>query len=268
MKMKKCMLTLIVVLAITLPSAYAGLVTPAVETANTFGLYNMEETVVAGNGTVVVLDHDAAYPRSGTDWNTIDPDAVGGTGITQVSSRSGFGQAWLFDGVNDYAWSSNAPLVPDSINIQAWVWISSYDTTKPKWIIAGGGAYNLYAEASSTTLTWAPRTTNDGTLYAKASIANDTWQFIDAVFDNGVSTLTVYNEDGSIRDNASRTAASDKVLRLAGQHQYRHLGGFGANNYFKGMMDDVQIATSVIPEPATIALLSLGGLLLRRKKCD
>jgi hypothetical protein len=40
----------------------------------------------------------------------------------------------------------------------------------------------------------------------------------------------------------------------------------GSGNTFNGRIDDLRLYNSVVPEPATLTLLALGGLLLRRKK--
>ncbi len=85
----------------------------------------------------------------------------------------------------------------------------------------------------------------------------------------------IYYIDGSEVDRAANTQTGNYVTDIdhvsIGKHSYR-----GADRaFFNGTIDDVQIydealdadaVAGIVPEPATVLMLALGGLMLRRKR--
>jgi hypothetical protein len=85
------------------------------------------------------------------------------------------------------------------------------------------------------------------------------------------SEISIYLDGAPV---FSDTTEVDSVITTAPMTFGRST--YWASQYFEGMIDEVriydrtlnasEIATLSVPEPATILLLSLGGILLRRKQ--
>jgi hypothetical protein len=90
-----------------------------------------------------------------------------------------------------------------------------------------------------------------------ALMKQDQWAFLELYYDGaGEVSLRV---DGSAWYPKSWTPGNDTTAMVS-------LGGSDTTNYsFNGYLDDVKFYDT-IPEPTTIALLGLGGLLLRRRR--
>ena len=85
--------------------------------------------------------------------------------------------------------------------------------------------------------------------------------------------------DGQFQSQVSHIPAYPLILDNGGSSDYRIDIGARTrkNNYFKGAIDDVRIYDRAlsseevgqlytVPEPATMILLGLGGLLIRKRK--
>ena len=100
---------------------------------------------------------------------------------------------------------------------------------------------------------------NSGNYY---TIAGSGWYTLQQIFyDDGGNVsvdMILLDSTGSQLWNVTRTS-SDDIATTAGGHRY---GWFTYNNIDGLALDN----TSMVPEPATMVLLGLGGLLIRRKK--
>jgi hypothetical protein len=173
-----------------------------------------------------------------------------------------------FDGVNDYGQMYATKAMPrTTFDIQFWMNISSDPTgdgVVEKWIFETSNPARIFANNAGNLLTWVVQDTTAKSFYTQVDITPNQWIYVHAAFDQGSQLLEVFNANGS------RIGYSTNTTDAAMLYNYTprpYLGGFGTARYFKGAIDDVMISSAVIPvpEPATIALLSLGGLLISRK---
>jgi len=80
------------------------------------------------------------------------------------------------------------------------------------------------------------------------------WQYIEAIYDGATMQLITEAE----------TVSADGVGEFTPNRRNIYVGCRKNKNPYTGLMDEVKL--SWIPEPATLALLGIGGLLLRRKR--
>jgi hypothetical protein len=100
-------------------------------------------------------------------------------------------------------------------------------------------------------------------IITSGALTASVWQHVVAsVTPQGVMDVSVYALNGSLIGSATGNLTSG-TFNQASRTMYFGSNG-GTSNFYTGRLDEVKV--SYIPEPATLALLGLGGLLLRKKK--
>ena len=91
------------------------------------------------------------------------------------------------------------------------------------------------------------------------------WHHIVTAFDEVAGTQN-YTIDGITISGANAGTLNQSAGDLY-VGAYSGVGTYGGNYSWHGYIDDLKIydVATIVPEPATLALIGLGGLLLRRK---
>ena len=207
-----------------------------------------------GSGTIA---HDSAGHNNGTlvhgpSWTT---GRIGG--------------ALSFDGANDYVALSSFNVNTNHGTIALWFktsgdfsgnygyqgYLISDGSTVTKYLTLEGGGTHSYRIAGET------NTQDDYFVGTPATFAGP-WNHIAVSFDN--KTATTYL-NGEFLQTMSVTNSSLTLDRIGGL----------PSEFYNGLMDDVRIydnalsqsdIRAIMPEPATLFLLGLGAVMLRRRR--
>jgi hypothetical protein len=232
---------------------------PLADDSSTVGLWHMDSS-----SSGIVLDDDSSNPARNNNLS------ISNGAVITTGSQGIYGEALSFDGTNDFAtaaWNGGSSFILDGWfkpgNITAF---SPARTAFQMYRVAvlnfrGGGlrfaAYNNAATPASTEI-------------IVAGVANNTWCHVIASVDvAGAMALFVYNADGSLLGSAVGNTPGIGGLHLDFPRTM-YIGAAGgtvggtATTPYVGLIEDLKVSN--VPEPATLALLGLGSLLLRKKK--
>lgn len=163
------------------------------------------------------------------------------------------GQAFSFDGVNDYVAISNAPSLTlnAQFTIEFWMRPSvsiSPATTNAPYLLAKGpndsiGFANSDGRIEVRGIT--PR------LYSSTSTWNaGTWYHIALTFDaTGYKLFINGVQEGSVTNSYSILSSSNDLS----------LGGHGPSNFFNGQLDEVTINSRALTAPEILAIYNAGS---------
>lgn len=222
-----------------------------------------------------------ADDSAGSADGTLMDDATYGVGPTYGGKN--FGQALSLDGDGDYMdCGATFASVTASTTKTITAWAKS-DTADYSGQAAGNGRIiTLHREsgysgfsmlANGSPSTWQGLYAIAGNLYnyidSGLSVTANEWAHIALVQDGA----GVYIYINGVLANSSTDAAAPTMRRLVNADIGSYWGGY--SSFFDGFIDDVRIydhalsqseIQAVIPEPATLLLLGLGGLALLRKR--
>ncbi|MGD0078375.1 MAG: LamG domain-containing protein [Sedimentisphaerales bacterium] len=217
-------------------------------------VFGMAATNVASADLVAQWDFSGnANDVSGNGYNGIV------YGATLTTDRFGNpNSAYSFDGLNDYIDipGSESLNLAGGFELEAWVRFTGTDWSNQiisKHISGTGGGYFLSAERDNTFLFYI---NGDGPV-TQETYNDGQWHHVLGVYDGTTQYLYV---DSFLVDQHAKTYT---LFSTATVHIGGGLDGYD-NGCFIGDIDDVRIYE--IPEPATLFLLTLGGLLMRKRK--
>lgn len=174
------------------------------------------------------------------------------------------GEALSFDGSDDMCYTPFTTWgEQESLRIEMWF---KAETDRTQTLLSVNTAYPWEIRLSSTAVTFYPwfRNSSDDSsagVYNPAAVSyvQGEWNHIVAEVLDGQISLTV-------NSGSSTRSYNPDNLYLAGSANYVVMGCSQAGTrHFDGLIDEVLIST-YIPEPATLVLLALGGITLRRRR--
>jgi hypothetical protein len=201
----------------------------------------------------------AYYPFSG---NANDLSGNNNNGVVNgallTSDRFGNSDsAYLFDGSNDYIEvpDSDSLDIMEKIYISAWIFptdVSGYRIIVSKYKDYEGMSYLLELRYGKPY--FVPR--YDGGVLGNTDIQANNWYHIEGIYDGTLARIYVNGVLDVETALSGQIPVTSQPLNIGRQAD----NGIGQ---FAGVIDEVIIA---IPEPATLLLLTFGGLILRRRK--
>ncbi|MFA5206210.1 MAG: LamG domain-containing protein [Lentisphaeria bacterium] len=287
-------LTALGVLALGIAPAGAGYV-DVVTADNPVAYWRLGEA----SGTSTAADasgnsHTANYGGSPT---------LGVTGA--ITSAPASNQAVTLNGSSQYAQVDNAgagtAFVPGSGNWTMECWVKTTSAQQGvfmAWYVGGvgnhggGGLYDLYMQTDGT-VKGLLRGDSDNVVSVTTSttINNGSWHQVVGVLNRTTNTFALY-VDGQFNVSSDASTLGDitgnqsdgplQAVPFTIGRAYTTLDDVGGYSYFSGTLDEVALyasalsasdvlehynaATTVVPEPATLGLLALGGLFVLRRR--
>ncbi len=192
----------------------------------------------------------------------VDPVAAG---IGYAAGNSAFGNCLRLDGINDSVTIANASLNfnPADVRIESWFMA---DTAKDGQILFDRwGQIVIYTDASKIRIQ-VGKTTDTGVVAAFYNFNYSTVGANPTAWTHLAVEVVGEDLDVYLNGTLAGSALLDNQL-LAPSKTTTYIGRryTGEVNNFAGYIDEFRI-TQATPEPATLALLGLGALTLRRKR--
>ncbi len=228
-----------------------------------------------------------AYYNFEGNANDVSGNGYDGTvhGATTVTGRSGAGQAYSFDGTNDYIKISLSinPADYPQLTMGAWVKadaanLLSNSNQRHQVLSHDNGGYDRTLgidyrghNANNPGPGWSAFS-GSGAVLGDFAVNTDAWEFIAVVYDQAAETVMLYVNGATMTESG----------RLGEGRNYVHIGNNPpGSEHFKGLIDDVFFFSDAlttealdsirlngvqpVPVPSTLLLLGVGLLGLLTK---
>jgi len=206
---------------------------------------------IVTSGLALVLDaaNTRSYPGSGTTWNDLSGN---NNNFTLVNGPAFSSSRIYFDGVDDYASSSYAPVFTGDFSISFWVNFTTYNTYQNIISSANntGAAYGFWVEFGTTRgFVLASGTVGSGALILEdnvvnmQSLATNAWHYVSITRSgNNTNNLKVYVNNVLIGQNtytATIGVATQNLMIAKYSYDYSSL-------LFKGYLANLVMQTSAL----------------------
>lgn len=226
----------------------------------------------AGSAGAATLLHNWTFDNDGSDSAGSVDGALNGDAA--VVAGGVFGSALSLDGDGDSVSTGSAILPTSAFTITAWV--KQSDNSSFRYVAGSQFSGNTggFIRIDSGVVKARTLPQNGSVLIDGGSVALDTWTHIAFTYDSTDAVKLYVNGVETASDAA--TAFTDQANFRIGARPDTN------NNGFAGLIDDVavfdgaltsgEIATVIslgaaaVPEPGSLALLGLGGLLIARRR--
>lgn len=232
-------------------------------------------TTHAHAATLAAYDFENGYVNTGT--GTVEGQPRGGAGIISdpgggLKGPSNVLRLW---GNDEYVKVGNDDIgsITSAITVAAWVKSSKSNWSAHDSIVTRGYNWRLFVSSSAYGTIQAMDTDPAGSKgLGTVDINDEQWHHLAGVYDGSFYTLYV---DG-VQDGAAVPATGS--IAQTTSHKFT-IGAFESSGvikkYYAGLIDEVRVfdealdaaqIAALVPDPATMALLMAGGLLIRRRR--
>ena len=229
----------------------------------------------AGAGLVAAYDFENGYVNTGT--GTVEGQPRGGAAIITdpgggLKGESNVLRLW---GTDEYVKVGNDDVdhIDSVITVAAWVKSSKSNWSSHDSIVTRGYNWRLFVSSSADGTFQAMDTQPQGSkVRGTIDINDEQWHHLAGVYDG---TQYIFYVDG-VQDGPAVPATGP--IAQTTSHKFT-IGAFessgAVSKYYAGLIDEVRVfdealdaaaISALVPEPTTISLLLIGGLLLRRRK--